>query len=71
MDNIDDILMVMEESREIARRLELLRQRIGRTGAPELSGFGGTATMFMSPAGGVAPAAGEGAPPACDRFAAG
>ncbi|MGN6370945.1 MAG: hypothetical protein ACTHN5_22040 [Phycisphaerae bacterium] len=70
MDNLDDILMVMEESQEISRRLEVLRQRIGRTGSPELSGFGGTVTMFMSPAGGAAPSV-EGAPPGGEGSAAG
>jgi hypothetical protein len=67
MNNIDDILVVLEESRELARRLELLQQRIGCVGAPELADIGGTVTMFMSPAAGTpapragpAPSAGEG-----------
>jgi hypothetical protein len=65
MNNVDDILIVLEESQELARRLEALQQRIGYIGAPELSDIGGTVTMFLSPAGGI-PTHGTGSPPPAD-----
>ena len=69
MENIQDILDVMEESQELARRLEALQQRIGVVGSPELCDIGGTVTMFISPAAGPdAPGAGS---QACYGFAAG
>ena len=48
MEDIEDILAVMEESKELARRIEALQQRLGNVGSPELSDIGGTVTMFLS-----------------------
>ena len=47
MDTVEAMLMVMNEARELARRLEGIQQRIGNVGSPELADIGGGETIFL------------------------
>jgi hypothetical protein len=59
MENIDDMLMLIAEAQELARRLAAIQRRIGSLGAPELADIGGTQILF--PNGHVAGSGGGGA----------
>lgn len=41
MNTIDELIELADESQEIARRLALVKMRIGNIGAPELADLGG------------------------------
>jgi hypothetical protein len=48
MENIDDMLMLVAEAQDLARRLAMIQQRIGNLGAPELADIGGMQILVLN-----------------------